>query len=186
MAPEQDAEDDKTGEGESESDSSSSENSSSSSSSETEPMAPPEPEVAPVEGSEPPPDEILLEAHSTANATPSNFASVNQQIQAMKFVKFDTHCGYIVKFDVTWIERDSAGEYTVQKSWASGEQTSGYSYTLPLPGDARNVHLHAEAKTGLVWSPWGEIFNLMLNGPDNKTYKATGTTLNRTYEVSGP
>ena len=104
----------------------------------------------------------------------------------MGFVKFDTYCGYVVKFDVSWIEPDSKGNYTVQKSWASGEQTSGYGYTLQLPGDARSVHLHAEAATGLVWSPWGEIFNLMIDGPDNKTYKATGTTLNRTYEVSGP
>jgi len=104
----------------------------------------------------------------------------------MGFVKFDSYCGYVMRFSVSWIEPDAKGDYTVNKSWGSGSQTSGYSYTLQLPGDARSVHLYAEADTGLVWSPTGEIFNLMIDGPNNKTYKATGTTLNRTYEVSGP
>ena len=29
---------------------------------------------------------------------------------------------------------------------------------------------------------WGEILNVALDGPDNKCYRVTGTTLNRTWD----
>jgi thiol-activated cytolysin len=103
----------------------------------------------------------------------------------MGFVKFDSYCGYVMKFEVTWDAPDDKGDYA-HKSWESGKQTSGYSHTLELPGDAKNIHLQAEADTGLAWSPWGEILNLRLDGPNNKTYTVKGTTLNRWYDVSPP
>jgi len=55
-----------------------------------------------------------------------------------------------------------------------------------MPGDARDVKIEAWAATGLVWDPWGEIMSLSVGGPNQKTYKVTGTTLNRSYEVTGP
>jgi thiol-activated cytolysin len=100
------------------------------------------------------------------------------------FVRFAHEGWYVARFSVSWTEPDGAGNYTVQKSWASGDQTRGYTTSVSLPGDARNVQLFAEAATGLVWSPWGEIFKVMLAGPDNKTYHATGTTLDRSYNVT--
>lgn len=97
------------------------------------------------------------------------------------------HSGaYVAKFSVAWTQNDQNGNPTVSNSWQSGNQTEGYTQTVNLPGDATDVLLNAQAETGLVWSPWGEIWNLTLDGPDNKTYTATGTTLNRTYSVSGP
>ncbi len=100
------------------------------------------------------------------------------------FVRFAHDGWYVAKFSVNWTEPDAAGNYTVPKAWASGEQTKGYTASVSLPGDARNVQLYAEAATGLVWSPWGEIFKLTLAGPDNKTYHATGTTLDRSFNVT--
>jgi hypothetical protein len=44
--------------------------------------------------------------------------------------------------------------------------------------------LQAQAKTGLVWNPWGEIFHVTLAGPDNKVDHATGTTLHRTFRIA--
>jgi hypothetical protein len=35
----------------------------------------------------------------------------------------------------------------------------------------------AEVATGLFWQPWNEALNTTLNGPDNKCYRITGTTL---------
>ncbi len=88
------------------------------------------------------------------------------------------HAGaYIARFRVTWQEKDERGEKGVNKSWSSGNQTAGWSHTLNLPGDAANVRIKGEAKTGLLWNPWGEIINKVENGPTNKCYKAVGTTL---------
>ncbi|HEY9657079.1 MAG TPA: thiol-activated cytolysin family protein [Allocoleopsis sp.] len=100
------------------------------------------------------------------------------------FVRIAHSGGYVARFSVTWKEPDSQGAYVVSKRWDSGNQTAGYSQTISLPGDARDIVIRGEAATGLVWSPWGEIMNVQLGGPDNKTYTAKGTTLNRSYAVS--
>jgi thiol-activated cytolysin len=93
------------------------------------------------------------------------------------------HAGaYVAKFQVTWVEPDANGQYTVNKQWESGEKTAGYSQQIDLPGDAKGVRVKAQAATGLVWDPWGEIMNIALDGPDNKTYRATGTTLDRHWD----
>lgn len=101
------------------------------------------------------------------------------------FVKL-VHAGaYVAKFTVKWSEPDAAGNYS-GKTWESGNKTAGYSITISMPGDARDVKIEAWAATGLVWDPWGEIMSLSVGGPNQKTYKVTGTTLNRSYEVTGP
>ena len=98
------------------------------------------------------------------------------------FVKFAHAGAYVAKFQVTWVEADAQGNYTQNKDWESGNQTAGYTRQVDLPGDAQGVRLQAWAATGLVWDPWGEILNVSLNGPDNKCYRATGTTLNRSWD----
>ncbi len=97
------------------------------------------------------------------------------------YVRLKHSGAYVAKFFVNWEEGDASGNFTA-KSWASGNQTAGYSHQVNLPGDARNVTLRAEAATGLVWNPWAEIFSVGLAGPDNKTYRAKGTTLNRSWD----
>ena len=72
--------------------------------------------------------------------------------------------------------------YLLLISHYSGEKTAGYSAQVDLPGDARNVRLRAWAATGLIWDKWGEIFNVALEGPDNRTYRAKGTTLHRSWD----
>jgi len=98
------------------------------------------------------------------------------------FVRMVHDGGYVAKFEVTWQEPDITGTHVANKQWDSGEKTAGYSYQLDLPGDAQGVRVKAWAATGLVWDPWGEIMNISLNGPDNKTYRARGTTLNRSWD----
>lgn len=97
------------------------------------------------------------------------------------FVRLKHSGAYVAKFYVNWEEGNTKGDFEA-RSWESGKQTAGYSNQVNLPGDARNVRLRAEAATGLAWSPWGEIFNQALAGPDNKTYRATGTTLHRSWD----
>lgn len=74
------------------------------------------------------------------------------------YVKLSHSGGYVAKFTVTWDAPNDKGVYGSQ-SWSSGNKTAGFSYTVALDGDVRNVRVQAWAATGLVWDPWGEIFN---------------------------
>ena len=98
------------------------------------------------------------------------------------FVKFRHSGGYLAKAEVSWMEADRNGNYTVPQVWESGETTAGWTRTVDVPGDAHGLRLKAWAATGLAWDPWGEILNVALEGPDNKCYRFTGTTLNRSYD----
>lgn len=100
------------------------------------------------------------------------------------FVKVWHDGGYVAKFRVSWQEPSGVGDKMVNKTFESGEQTAGYTKSVAIPGDAKSVKIYAEAATGLVWSPWGEIMNVERNGPDNKTYRAYGTTLDRKWEAN--
>jgi thiol-activated cytolysin len=109
------------------------------------------------------------------------------------FVKVEHKGGYAARFYVTWQESAATGQGNdtrislVNKSWESGTTTAGYSYTVPLPGDAVNVNIRAEADTLLPGQHrWQEAMNVTESGPTNKTYTVKGTTLNRSYSVSGP
>ncbi len=98
------------------------------------------------------------------------------------FVKLQHSGAYVAKFEVDWVEPDAQGNYNQSKVWESGEKTVGYTHQVDLPGDAQGVRIKAWAATGLIWDPWGEIMNVALNGPDNKCYRVTGTTLNRSWD----
>jgi thiol-activated cytolysin len=98
------------------------------------------------------------------------------------YVRWQHSGAYVAKFEVDWVEPDERGNYTQNKVWESGEKTAGYSEQLDLPGDAQGVRLRAWAATGLVWDPWGQIIDVTLDGPDNKCYRVTGTTLNRSWD----
>ncbi len=97
-----------------------------------------------------------------------------------------SHAGaYVARFFASWDEQDEAGDYHGQQ-WESGKKTAGYNHQVDLPGDAVNVRIRAEAATGLVWDPWGQVFSCNEKGPTNLIYKAGGTTLNRTWEKIKP
>lgn len=98
------------------------------------------------------------------------------------FVRFRHAGAYVAKFQIDWVEADIHGNYTQSRSWQSGKKSAGWSETVDLPGDAHNLRLRAWAMTGLLWDPWGEIFNIALDGPDNKCYRAKGTTLGRSWD----
>ena len=101
------------------------------------------------------------------------------------YVKVQHSGGYVAKFTVTWDAPNDTGVFVAQ-SWSSGNKTAGFSYTVGLDGDVRNVRVQAWAATGLVWDPWGEIFNDVQGGPINRTYIAKGTTLHRSWSYEDP
>ncbi len=95
------------------------------------------------------------------------------------FIKLVHQGAYVGRFTVTWQEPNKDGVLFTPAPFVSGEKTSGYSYTLSLPGDAVNIKIKGEAATGLVWDPWGEAINTTEKGPTNCTYVIKGTTLAR-------
>lgn len=113
----------------------------------------------------------------------TNYTETESVQYANGFVKLRHSGVYIARFTVSWEEPDDNGNYGgPRKLWESGNETFGYVHQVDLPGDARNVKILAEAKTGLVWDPWGEALNITLNGPNNKCYRITGTTLDRGWD----
>lgn len=97
------------------------------------------------------------------------------------FIRLRHSGAYVARFEVTWEEPDASGNQAA-RSWASGHQTAGYTHQVDLPGDASNVRIRGEAATGLLWDPWGDAINLTLDGPDQKCYRITGTTLDRSWD----
>ena len=118
-------------------------------------------------------DNVLAEMGFTTNYTETEYVRY-----ANGFVKVKHDGAYIARFKVTWHTPINGEE-----QWESGEKTLGFSKQIDIPGDATSVKIFAEAATGLVWDPWGEIMNVNLEGPDSKTYRVFGTTLKRRYEA---
>ena len=90
------------------------------------------------------------------------------------------HSGaYVAKYEITY--NNAGKEVKVE----TGNQTAGWKQTFYFPGDATNVRLGGWAMTGLVWAPWGEIYNKILTPEElkNKCITNTGTTLNRNFSV---
>ncbi|MDR1312088.1 MAG: thiol-activated cytolysin family protein [Burkholderiaceae bacterium] len=119
----------------------------------------------------------------------TNYVKKNCVEHANGYVRFRHAGAYIARVSVNWEETNpkyqpgKAGvEKMISQSWSSGNQTAGWSKTVDLPGDATNIRIKAEAKTGLVWNPWGEIISTTLAGPNNQCYKFKGATLHRSWK----
>ncbi|MCI5996627.1 MAG: thiol-activated cytolysin family protein [Peptoniphilaceae bacterium] len=72
--------------------------------------------------------------------------------------------GYIAKFFVTWDELtydENGKEILVPKAWEDNgkSRTAGFSVTIPLKGNVRNLSVKAIEKTGLIWEPWRTVYN---------------------------
>lgn len=86
------------------------------------------------------------------------------------------HAGaYIAKYEISYSE---AG---VEKKIEASEKTRGWTQTYVVPPGGTNISLKAWAMTGLVWQPWGEIYNMVLQPRTDYCYENTGTTLGRAF-----
>ena len=71
--------------------------------------------------------------------------------------------GYIAEFFVTWDEltyNENGEEVLVPKEWEYNgrPRTSGFSVTIPLKGNVRNLSVKAIENTGLIWEPWRTVY----------------------------
>lgn len=94
------------------------------------------------------------------------------------FLVLENKGAFVAKGSVTW--RDEGPD---QQSQSSNDLAAGDSWTVTLPETARNLHLHVEHATGLVWSmryvtgdmDWTNPQAEFRNG--RATVEAYGTTL---------
>lgn len=118
----------------------------------------------------------LASIYSTSEYIETNCVEHNNAM-----IKLRHDGAYVARIKLSWLEPDANGVLQ-PKEEDYGEKTAGWTFTKNLPGDAKSINIMAEAATGLVWDPWGEIMNKTLPGPTNCTYRMYGTTLDRKYE----
>lgn len=86
------------------------------------------------------------------------------------------HSGaYVAKFYLTWKEGDEV------KRWSSGRRGVGFKHIVQLKGNARDIHINAQA-LGFRWST---IFDKKLPGPPNKVFVVKGTAFKPRHGTAG-
>ena len=80
--------------------------------------------------------------------------------------------GYVAWIRVTY-QQGGRGVTAVDDSGTS----AGWRRVFTIPADARNIHVEAWTKTGLVWEPWKSIIDKTYPSPPNECIKVYGTTL---------
>ena len=105
---------------------------------------------------------------STSAATPQQFT----------WIKMVHDGAYLARFYLTWDEPNKPNN-----SRNADGKAKGFEQRIVLPNNATNIRLRIEAATGLVWDPWGEVINKVLQPNElNRCYRAHGTTLNRLWD----
>lgn len=90
---------------------------------------------------------------------------------------------YVARYYIYWDElgRDLEGNETIRsREWSENGKgkTSGFSTTLQLKGNVRNLRIRVEEATGLAWEPWRTIYNKTdIPLVQNRTITHWGTTL---------
>lgn len=100
------------------------------------------------------------------------------------------HSGaYVARFNVDWDEVDfdaEGNEKLTKKQWGQNgkNKTAGYEENISLPANAKNIHVVAEGKTGLVWQPWTKSLDTApMPLVKTRTVTISGTTLSQKAKV---
>ena len=101
------------------------------------------------------------------------------------------HTGaYVARFNVDWkeVSFDKDGnEILTKKEWGQNgkNKTAKYEEVICLPANARDIHVTAEGKTGLVWQPWTKSLDTPpMPLVKNRSIHISGTTLNQKAQVN--
>lgn len=107
----------------------------------------------------------------------TEYTKENCQRYPNLFIKLNHAGAYVAKYEITW--NDNGQDRKIE----TGNKTAGWTETFYFPGDATNISVRGWAATGLVWDPWGEIYNKKMQAADmNKCLRNTGTTLGRSFD----
>ncbi len=95
--------------------------------------------------------------------------------QADGYVTFFNQSGYVAKYSLS---------YTVSgqsKYFNTGNMALGNTKRYTIPGNATNIRVKGEGKTGLVWEPWRTTFDKTYGSVISKCFKSYGTTLHQQW-----
>lgn len=93
-------------------------------------------------------------------------------------VTFFNEGGYVARFTLTYM---LDGE---QVQHETGNILLGNKRSFAIPSMATDIRAFGEANTGLIWDPWGEIFDQSYATPPSICLKAYGTTLDRKWDTN--
>ena len=91
------------------------------------------------------------------------------------YVTFFNEAGYVAKYTLSYTLNGQL------KTFSTGNIALGNKRRYDIPGNATNIRVKGEGKTGLVWEPWRTTFNKTFSSPPNKCFKSYGTTLNQKW-----
>ncbi len=95
--------------------------------------------------------------------------------EGMQEIRFVNNGGYVARFFATHL--DSNGQ---EQRFSSGSLSLGQTWIVPVPrSHGSKIIASAEVMTGLVWSPWHEIFRQEISG--DACFKVWGTTLSPSH-----
>jgi cytolysin (calcineurin-like family phosphatase) len=94
-------------------------------------------------------------------------------------ITFFNQGGYVARYNLNYT---SGGR---NASISTGNMALGNKKRYDLPADATNIKVRGEVKTGLIWNPWRDIFNVSIEHPRSSVcYKTYSTTLNAKWNNS--
>ncbi|BAB73286.1 metallophosphoesterase [Anabaena sp. FACHB-709] len=94
-------------------------------------------------------------------------------------ITFFNQGGYVARYNLSYT---SGGQ---KASFSTGNMALGNKKRYDLPADATNIKVRGEAKTGLIWNPWRDIFNRSIEHPRGSIcFKSYSTTLNAKWNNS--
>jgi len=91
------------------------------------------------------------------------------------WIGFRHQGAYVAKFYLTWTEGNQV------RRWSSGRRGVGFHEIIHLKGNARNIHINAQA----LGFRWITIFDKKLPGPPNQEFVVKGTAFKPGYRTSG-
>lgn len=110
--------------------------------------------------------------------TPKTPTTSGETPKPIIWIKMVHDGAYSARFHLTWDEPNKPNN-----SRTAEGKFKGFEQRIVLPENATNIRLKIEAATGLVWDPWGEVINKVLQPNElNRCYRAHGTTLNRLWD----
>ncbi len=124
-------------------------------------------------------------AHIQGN---TEYITTDSQVFTSGVLKLYHGGAYVAIFYVDWEEVtfDSAGNTVVtKKHWAGSGVWRGVLFRteIPLPANARNIHVRVLDETGLAWDPWWVVLDKVLAPVGERTVSIYGWTLGPYYEI---
>jgi cytolysin (calcineurin-like family phosphatase) len=91
------------------------------------------------------------------------------------WVTFFNEAGYVAKYYLTYTRNGKT------ETFKTGNIALGNKRRYEIPGDATNIIVEGQGKTGLLWDMWRTTFKKTFSTAPNQCFKSYGTTLHQKW-----